>query len=259
MSHLDPGLIAALTVYANTSHILYGTDFDGVLAPLVNDPAASAPIPGSVDALRELAAMDGVTVAVVSGRDLPTLRKLSTVSEEEPIVLIGSHGAQPSIELPTGQLWDDTAATRLELVTAALEQVAREHPGSRVERKSAGAALHTRGLEEDVADAALRAAEQAGHELDDVHVIAGKSVLEIGVLDTSKGAALQACSDHFGSQATCYLGDDRTDERAFEVLPAADGHVTIKVGEGDTVAAHRIPSTDDVLDVLQQVLRSRRR
>ena len=112
-------------------------------------------------------------------------------------------------------------------------------------------------LPEKVATAAIAEATGAAAGLDNVHVIAGKSVLEIGVLDTSKGAALLALADHVGSTATCYLGDDRTDERAFEVLPASDGHVTIKVGAGDTVAAHRIPGTDEVLDVLHQVCRSR--
>lgn len=258
MSGLDESLIEALTTYARRDRILYGTDFDGVLAPLVDDPSTSTPIPGSIDALRELAAVDGVTVAVVSGRDLPTLRKLSTVGEDEPIVLIGSHGAQASIDLRTGQAWDDAAQERLQLVIAALERVAGEHPGTRVERKSAGAAIHTRGLDDDVTNAALEAAERAAGGIDDVHVIAGKSVLEIGVLDTSKGAALQALAGRVGSQATCYLGDDRTDERAFEVLPAEAGHVTIKVGEGDTLAAHRIPGTDHVLTVIQTVATARR-
>lgn len=257
MRGLDGTLTAALATYATRRRILYGTDFDGVLAPLVDDPSTSAPIPGSVDALRELAALDGVTVAMISGRDLPTLRQLSTIGQDEPIVLIGSHGAQPSIELPTGQLWDDAAGQRLTRVITALDRVADEHPGTRVERKSAGAALHTRGLADDIANAALKAAERAADDLAGVHVIAGKSVLEIGVLDTSKGAALQAMAKLTGSAATCYLGDDRTDERAFEVLPAAEGHVTIKVGEGDTVATHRIHGTDEVLDVLRCVLKSR--
>lgn len=258
MSAVDATLSDALTAYAGHGRILYGTDFDGVLAPLVLDPSTSAPIAGSIEALRELAALAGTTVAVVSGRDLQTLRRLTRIGEDEPIVLIGSHGAQPSIALPTDQLWDDAAQQRLRIVVAALEKVAEAHPGARVERKAAGAALHTRGLDDDVAADAAAAAERAAQDITGVHVIAGKSVLEIGVVDTSKGAALRALAEQVRSQVTCYLGDDRTDEHAFEVLPAEEGHVTIKVGDGDTVATHRIGGTDDVLVVIENVVSSRR-
>ena len=257
MTELDPSLSDALTAYAAHDRILYGTDFDGVLAPLVLDPSTSAPIDGSVQALRELAASDGATVAIVSGRDLATLRHLSGIAEDEPIVLIGSHGAQPSIPLDTGEAWDDAAAARLRSVVDALERVSAHHPGTRVEHKAAGAALHTRGLDDAVATPAIAAAEDAARQLPGVHVIAGKNVLEIGVLETDKGAALRALADHAGSQVTCYLGDDRTDERAFEVLPASDGHVTIKVGSGDTVAAHRVHDSADVLAVIRQVVSAR--
>ncbi|MEO8749897.1 MAG: trehalose-phosphatase [Allobranchiibius sp.] len=258
MTALEAGLRAALTTFAGRERILYGTDFDGVLAPLVLDPSTSTPVDGSIDALRELAALPGTTVAVVSGRDLATLRQLSGIADDEPIVLIGSHGGQPSIDLPGGQAWDDAAQARLDAVTAALQEVATAHPGCRIERKSAGAAIHTRGMDDDAADAALRDAEQAGSAIDGVHVIAGKSVLEIGVLDTDKGGALHALAEHVGATVTCYSGDDRTDERAFEVLPTSGGHVTIKVGEGDTVAEHRITGTDEVLPIIQTVLQARR-
>lgn len=257
MSELDAALTEALTAYAGRDRVLYGSDFDGVLAPLVLDPSTSTPVEGSVQALRDLAEIPGTTVAVVSGRDLATLRQLSGIGEDESIVLIGSHGGQPSIELPIGQTWDDAAQARLDAVNAALEAVADAHPGSRIERKSAGAAIHTRGMDAEAADAAARDAEQAAGNIDGVHVIAGKSVLEIGVLDTNKGAAMQALAQHAGATVTCYSGDDRTDERAFEVLPTSDGHVTIKVGEGETVAAHRILGTDQVLEVIRTVVRAR--
>lgn len=257
MSGLDVALTEALTAYAGVDQILYGTDFDGVLAPLVLDPSTSTPVEGSVEALRSLAQLPGTTVAVVSGRDLATLRKLSGIGEDEPIVLIGSHGGQPSIELPIGAPWDDSAQARLDAVTDALNAVAGAHPGSRIERKAAGAAIHTRGMDGGAADAAERDAQRAAEHISGVHVIAGKSVLEIGVLDTNKGVALRALAQRTGATLTCYSGDDRTDERAFEVLPSSDGHVTIKVGEGDTVAGYRIPGPDEVLAVIQTVLRAR--
>ncbi|HET7722531.1 MAG TPA: trehalose-phosphatase, partial [Acidimicrobiales bacterium] len=43
------------------------TDFDGTLAPIVEDPAAARPLPGVVDALAALAGRYG-RVGVISGR-----------------------------------------------------------------------------------------------------------------------------------------------------------------------------------------------
>ena len=43
------------------------TDFDGTLAPIVDDPAEARPLPGVVDALAALAGRDG-RVVVISGR-----------------------------------------------------------------------------------------------------------------------------------------------------------------------------------------------
>ncbi len=258
MSGLDPALREALTTFAGHPSVLYGTDFDGVLAPLVQDPTTSAPLPGSVDALRGLATLPGTTVALVSGRDLDTLRRLSGVSEDEPVVLVGSHGAQPSIDLPTGQAWDEAAAERLARVTRVLQAVSVEHPGTHVERKAAGAALHTRGMPPCDAERAEQAALSAAESMPEVHVIAGKNVVEIGVLDTSKGLAMTALAGHVGAEVACYLGDDVTDETAFEVLPRADGHVCVKVGEGPTAAPYRVADPDAALDVLLTALEVRR-
>ena len=46
---------------------------------------------------------------------------------------------------------------------------------------------------------------------------------------TSRGCA--------APEPTLYLGDDVTDERAFEALDPDAGDVTVKVGDGDTAAA----------------------
>ena len=43
------------------------TDFDGTLAPIVDDPASALPLPGVVDALEALAGRYG-RVGVISGR-----------------------------------------------------------------------------------------------------------------------------------------------------------------------------------------------
>lgn len=247
---LPPDLIARLRAVADLPRVVLATDFDGTLAPFVEDPMAAAPIEGALDLLRAAARFEGVTVALVSGRDVDTLRRLSTVTAECGIDLIGSHGAQSSRDdLAAGDLLDDAARTRLADLDAALVAVQGRHPQARIERKPAAVALHTRGLSPDVATAALADASALG-ERDGVHALAGKSVVELGVVQANKGLALQALKAAVGADAVIYLGDDVTDEHAFTRLSAAQNDVTIKVGEGETAAAHRVPAIEDVVAVL---------
>lgn len=243
-------LAAALRTYAARSPLLVASDFDGVLAPIVADPMAARPLPSSLAALRILAGRDDVTVALVSGRDLSTLRHLTGLTEDEPIVLIGSHGAQSSDPQLVAAEFDAAAQQRLDAAEGLIAAVAASHPGARVEGKPTGVVLHTRGMPAQQEDAALRDAREKAAALDEVVVIAGKSILEVQVVDVSKGAALQALSQSRGAAATLYLGDDLTDETAFEALSGDPANVTIKVGDGETAAAFRVADPQDVAETL---------
>lgn len=245
-----PDLDSAVRTYAERRPLVVASDFDGVLAPLVGDPMAARALPESLDALREMAALDSVTVALVSGRDLTTLRTLTGISEDEPIVLVGSHGAQSSEPALVAAEFDAAAERRLSRAEDAITAVTARHPGSRVEGKPTGVVLHTRGMTPEAETAALADAEQSVADVDGVVVLTGKSILEVQSVDVSKGAALQALSEHTGSRGTIYFGDDVTDETAFEMLAGDDANVTVKVGDGDTAARFRIADPASVAATL---------
>lgn len=254
-SRIDLQLRRALAAFAARERILVSTDFDGVIAPLVLDPSTSRPIDGSMELLRELAGMPGVFVAIVSGRHLSALQTLSGVAAEEPIALVGSHGAEPNRDLPLDVAFDDAARDRLEQAVAAIAEVVEAHPPTRLERKPAGVVLHTRKVPPEVAESARTAA--LAIDIPGVDVMAGKQIVELSVLSVTKGDALQALATEFGTDATLYLGDDVTDERAFTALADDDRNVTIKVGTGDTAARFRIADPPAVVEVLRLLSRSR--
>lgn len=255
---LPDSLIAHLSAVAALPRVVLASDFDGTLAPFVLDPMTARPVEGAIGVLREAATLRGVRVALVSGRDVDTLRLLSGVAEEEPIVLIGSHGAQSSLrELSPGALLDESQRALLADLEGALGEVRRAHPLARIERKPAAVALHTRGLAPDAEEAALAAAVRVADEHAGVHLLRGKSVAELGVVETSKGVALRRLGRLVAADATVYVGDDVTDERAFEALDAGRD-VTVKVGDGPTVAGHRVAGIGDVVDALRAFVAARR-
>lgn len=269
---LEQDLTTALATFVaqrSAGHpVLVASDFDGVLAPLLDDPSASAPTAAAAAALERLAALPqaDVRLALVSGRDLATLAQLSGAPVGTS--LVGSHGAEQghvvaasadaetsgvegtsSVERHPFALTPDERAT-LDGVRAGLEAVAAEAEGAWVEDKPSAAVLHTRRAEPGAAERAGDAARAVGARYG-AHTMTGKDVVEIAVLDTSKGLALTRLRDELGAAAVLYMGDDVTDERAFEVLAPTD--VTVKVGAGETAARFRVASVDEAAQVLATV------
>ncbi|GAA1155334.1 trehalose-phosphatase [Ornithinicoccus hortensis] len=244
-----------LLALARARPLLVGVDFDGTLAPLVDDPMQARPLPDSIALLHALADVEGVAVAVVSGRELAVLRQLSGAAE--PLLLIGSHGAEASWEQDGAP--DADALERLEALAHGLERIAGTHPGIRLERKPTALAMHTRGLPGDVAADAVQAASALARQHPGVHVTPGKDVLELAVTEAGKGPALLALAQRLGAGSVLYLGDDVTDERAFAHLAAhaADAGLTsrtVKVGPGTSEADLRVPDEPQVLALLSDLL-----
>ena len=249
----DRALDEALTLFAGSGRVLVALDFDGVLAPLVDDPMASQPLPESSAALLRLV---GTTdVALVSGRDLATLRQLSRAPE--PAVLVGGHGTQCSLDGEDGgHVLTEAQAARLVEVTAALEGIAAGHEGLAVERKPMSAVLHTRRAERVAAVEATREAVTGPGALPDVHCLRGKEVVEIAVVPLGKGAGLLRLRERLAAagpavEAVLYAGDDVTDEDAFRALGPED--VTVKVGTGETLARFRVEDPEEFADVLTRL------
>ena len=242
MSALPAALDAALVEFAARRPLLVASDYDGVLAPLADEPSAAVPQPGVADALARLAAMDGVTVALVSGRGVADLQATSGFSG--PYRWVGSHGAEFD-----GPLSDELAARRDALADQLAPEVAGV-AGARLEVKPASVAVHVRQVADREAAAALL--EQVRALVDSSLTLKpGKEVLEVTVTDADKGTALRRLIADLGPAATAYLGDDVTDEDGFRALGPDD--LTVKIGEGATEARHRVPDPAGALAVLERL------
>lgn len=265
MSEVGLELRTALGAFAALPRVLVAVDFDGTLAPLVTDPLRARAVPGGLEALRDAATLGGVTTAVVSGRDLETLEMLTAIRPDDDITLIGSHGAQTNRADPAAPastagaaLLDEAAAALLGTLGDELEAIRSRYPEVRLEHKAAAVALHTRDVEPSAAHAAIEAADAAARRYAGVHVIRGKEVVELSVSAADKGTALADLALASSSDATLYVGDDATDERAFGTLNPLSGDLTVKVGAGETVALHRVPDPEVVVELLQLFVDLRR-
>ncbi|WP_220458013.1 trehalose-phosphatase [Actinotalea sp. JY-7876] len=236
---------------ADGEQVLVALDFDGVLAPLVDDPAASRPLPAAVTALERLAGVPGLHLALVSGRAVADLAALARVPEGT--WLTGSHGAERGrwtrggLERVELEL-EPAAATRLADLAERLTALTRGTT-ARVEHKPASVVLHTRtATPQDAAHLTDLALALGG---DAVDAMRGKDVVELAVLRVTKGDALATLREETGASVVLYAGDDVTDERAFVTLREDD--VTVKVGEGATAARFRVRDPEAVADLLTRL------
>ncbi|BBY75144.1 trehalose 6-phosphate phosphatase [Mycolicibacterium parafortuitum] len=236
MSALPPELESALAVAARTARLLVASDFDGTLAPIVNNPEDARPLPAAAEALVDLATLPATESALISGRALATLRELS--SAPSAVHLVGSHGA----EFESG-FSRDIDRDLLAVITDALRAIAADKPGVAVETKPASVALHVRNASPSDGEAALAAAWDASSAWY-AHITTGKAVLEFAVVSTDKGEALDILRGEFDATAVVFFGDDVTDEKAFVRL--RDSDVGVKVGPGETAARYRVDSPADV-------------
>lgn len=232
----------ALTALAGRRPLLVASDYDGVLARLRDDPSDAVPEQGVAEVLARLAAVDGVTVALVSGRGVADLQGTSGLTG--PLRWVGSHGAEFDGPL-TGEL-----AGRRDALAQRLAPLVAATAGARLEVKPASVAVHVRQVADRGAATALL--EQARSAADSSLTLKpGKDVLELAVTDADKGSALRRLADELGAAATLYLGDDLTDEDAFRVLGPDD--VSVKIGDGDTVAQHRVADPAGAVALLEHL------
>ncbi len=245
-------LRSAITQLARIPQLLVACDYDGTLAPIVEDPSAAAPLPEAVAALRSLAALPQTTVAVVSGRALRDLAAMSRLPSE--VHLVGSHGSEFDVGF-VARLEPELTELRRRLLET-LEDLAKGHPGVRLEPKPASIAVHTRTATPTVTESMVDAVSTGPAQWAGVHTKLGKEVIELAVLATHKGTAIEELRRQVSAGGVLFIGDDVTDEDAFRALSGKD--IGIKVGNGESAAHYRVVDPLEAVRVLALLLETRR-
>jgi trehalose-phosphatase len=82
-----------LPALVRTKRVLLCLDYDGTISEIVQDPAVARPVPGVLEVLAEFGARrDRIAVAIVSGREVATLREILHV--RRGIARSGIHGLE---------------------------------------------------------------------------------------------------------------------------------------------------------------------
>jgi trehalose-phosphatase len=201
------------------------------------------------DVVREL--VDAATVSVVSGRDVEFVRSQVRV---DGVIYAGSHGFDivGPVDMESDTLSHfETFLPELDAAEQGLAKGLSDIDGARVERKKYSVATHYRQVAADDVARVTAVVEEVLADHPSLRKGLGKKVFEIRPdIDWHKGRAVRWLFDGLGldpSRAVpFYVGDDITDEDAFEALAGLG--LGIVVGEADRAssAQYRVHDTEEV-------------
>ena len=220
------------------------SDFDGTLAPIVDDPAEARPLPGVVDALGQLARRYG-RVGVISGRPGAFLQ---AHLGGQGLFLSGLYGLE--LVEDDGDVRPVAEADRWRTVVEAVACAAEAGlpSGVSVERKGLSVAVHHR-LDPSREPASKAWAEEQAEATGLVLHPARMSYELRPPIERDKGTVLAEAAE--GRRQVCFLGDDRGDLEAFDTLDrmAAEGATVLKVAvESPEAPEEMLARADLVVD-----------
>jgi trehalose-phosphatase len=182
---------------------LLAFDFDGTLAPICDDPAAARIDRAAAALLVHTTQMEGVVVAVISGRDADDL---SARVNAPGAYMIASHGLE--VRAPGGTLVRDTPPLTHAIPIDLRQEI--DASGLRLETKKHAVALHWRGVPYEAIAPLADAFRDWGRGCG-LDVIEGRCVVEARCAGKGKEEALQWLTRAVGATRVVYAGDDITD------------------------------------------------
>lgn len=243
--------------------ILLLSDYDGTLTPIVERPELANLSEEVRQLLKKLARHRRIKLGIISGRALTDLKQKVGIGG---IIYSGNHGLEmegPGINFihPLAEEFKPI----LRLISRVLTQATSNVQGVFVEHKGLTLSVHYRLAKDDqeeqvrgIFNTVLAGARSIGK----VKTTSGKKVLEVRPpVKWHKGKAVQLILKKYGKGGIksgtlpIYLGDDLTDEDAFEFLERCGG-ISIFVGEetSHTRALYYVKSPAEVKGVLQIML-----
>ncbi|MGH7778987.1 MAG: trehalose-phosphatase [Candidatus Binataceae bacterium] len=255
---LPPRLLPEIIDDSQDRRLLLCLDFDGTLSEIRACPKDARPVRNARRAIRALAKHPGrIAVAIISGRDLPTLCAL--LRPEGRIWMVGGHGIETIDPRGKRHVVPAAKAARSDLarVRAWMKDNVPRRAGFVIEDKGVAIAFHYRIAPPRLAIVVRKALSKfLGRGCPSVAILHGKMVDEVIPRKVGgKGAAVRRIQNSLGKPAPfpVYFGDDATDEDAFHEL--RDDGITVRIGGTQrSWAQYRLDSPATVVVALQALI-----
>ena len=227
-------------------------DYDGTVTPITSHPKDAILSEDMKNTLIKLS--NQCTLAVISGRGLNDVKSLVGI---KGIHYAGSHGYE--IEGPSIKMEYEPALEFVEIFDVLERELTKELQsveGALVERKKFSIALHYRNVPASQAHLVEKAADKVVNEHPKVRKTYGKKVYELQPnLEWNKGKALEWLSEalHIEKKGSeiFYIGDDITDEDAFNAIKTYGIGILVGSDDRNTGAQYKLKGVDETLRFLE--------
>ncbi len=236
-------------------------DYDGTLTPIVNDPDKAF----LDDITRQILAKvaEKWMVAIISGRDLATIQQFVKLDN---LYFAGSHGfdiagpANLTLEMQKGKDFLPV----LDIAQDNLQKKLAEIQGAAIERKKFSIAIHYRNVKQTAAQSVKHTVRQVQAEHPELRITEGKKVFELQPdIDWHKGKALVWLMEKLkldrNTYYPMYIGDDITDEDAFESLKTIGTSIVVKGSFHPTSADYVLENTRETAAFLKNLFEKKER
>ncbi|MGB7073446.1 MAG: trehalose-phosphatase [Candidatus Sulfotelmatobacter sp.] len=253
--HAKPKVESLLQAVVRAPQSLLMLDYDGTLAPFRKDPEQAFPYSGISAVLQEIIRTGKTRVVIISGRDAKDVITLLGV-EPHPEVW-GLHGLQRI--KPDGSA-DLSPVDKLavEALAAADNWLRHQNLRHTAELKTGSIAVHWRGLDKVEAESIRRRVLLGWTPIarqTHVNLLEFDGGIEVRASETDKGHAVRTVMSEMNpGTPTAYLGDDNTDEHAFQAVNGRGLSVLVRPGWRQTAAQLWLSPPDEVLSFLTRWL-----
>ncbi len=237
--------------YSKSGRRLILLDYDGTLVDFHDNPEEASPDSKLLSLLTTLLQDQKNEVVIISGRNHETLGKWF---HSPNMALIAEHGAWLKEVGGDWRTMKNIKNDWKEKLRPILELFAAKIPGSFVEEKFFSLVWHYRAshlASDSVKPGELKDALSDAIDRFGLEIMEGNKVMEIKNVGIDKGRAALKWISRKSWGFILSVGDDRTDEDVFDVLP--DSAYSIKVGDGPSYAKHRLASVADVRALLNEL------
>ncbi len=236
--------------------LLLCSDFDGTLVTFTGVPSQTRLPEETRDLLSGLAGLEELHLAIISGRGF---RELTDLVPLENATLAGNHGLK--IRFESGSTYEPEIAEEIHGAIADLKGDVQEHFGGKegiiIEDKGFGLGLHYRQFEGDQEKVKENFREiWKRHEISALEVIEGAKLMEVRPNNWNKGDAVRLLQEKWEEVPTIYIGDDTTDEDAFQVLREQEFGFPVLVSQfenEESRAQYRLTNPQEVKGFLKDL------
>ena len=236
--------------------ILLFLDYDGTLAPFHRDPLAVTTPPMILEEIQKIQSNRNCEIIIITGRMMNEIKQRIPINT---ISFAAIHGFHIELNDETKRKWDSSQPERR--LMKRIHQRISDHLESQkdlnIEDKSTSIAFHYRNVPPIQKQVVIETIEQIINDIDHTHqlnIIHGAEVIEIRSTSMNKGLAVQYIQHHFSKNhpLTIYIGDDTTDEDAFEIIGEKGISVYVRNDSfRPSKARFWISSQKEVIEVLQ--------